>query len=176
MRQSLPADCPVCRRSWDDDCERELDVCVQKSGPVQTRNFELIVRRPPQPASRATRPTAPPRDFLPICCRHSSRLANSRQPENQRAMHYSSEWCHSDNVWKDTWVCYCCSNTFDRDLLFKFMLEVCPWAYKSFCPQHGIMALVVDCSDRSTLALGGRRCTRSFSTYNLVMQLSLIHI
>ena len=34
VRQSLPANCPVCKRSWDDDCERELDVCVQKSGPV----------------------------------------------------------------------------------------------------------------------------------------------
>ena len=32
------------------------------------------------------------------------------------------------------------------------------------------MALVVDCSDRSTLALGRRSCTRRFSTYNMVIQ------
>ena len=68
------------------------------------------------------------------------------------------------------WICYVCSNNVDRDVLFKFMLETCPWAWWSFCKKHGFMALEVDCSDRSALVLAGRRCTRSFATYNLVLQ------
>ena len=92
--------------------------------------------------------------------------------ETQRAMHYSPEWCRVDNAWKDMWICYGCSNTVGRDLLFEFMMKACPWALldRKFCHDHGSIALVVDCSDRSTLALGGRSCTRRFSTYNMVIQ------
>ena len=118
VRQSLPANCPVCRRAWDDDCERERNVCVNKaqllwksmlSGAVaKKRKFNpYIVLGPPQHAgsmsvqgaNRPTdRPTMPPDDFVPLCCRHLG--------ETQRAMHYSPEWCRVDNAWKDMWICY----------------------------------------------------------------------
>ena len=105
VRQSLPADCPVCRRSWDDDCEREWNVCVKNAGPVpKKRKLEVVASRPPQPASRPTRPTVPPVDFVPMCCQHLGGFPHSLQPENQRAMHYSAEWRRVDNAWKDMWI------------------------------------------------------------------------
>ena len=112
VRQSLPANCPVCRRAWDDDCERERTVCVNKaqllwksmlSGAVaKKRKFNpYIVIGPPQHAGSMSvqgairptdRPTVPPDDFVPLCCRHLG--------ETQRAMHYNPEWCRVDNAWK----------------------------------------------------------------------------
>ena len=164
VRQSLPADCPVCRRSWDGDCEREWNVCVENTGPVPKKQ-KILVSGSPQPAPMANRPSVPPWEIVPMCCPHLGGFF-----PDFGEMHYSAEWCRVDNVWKDMWICYGCSNTVNVDnlRLFTMFLPHCGEP----CLIHGNKSLVVDCSGQGnefSVVVGHNCTTRIFSTYTTVI-------